>query len=94
MYLPLAGRRIRVSEVARLPMLGVDDVDGRVRTLFEAFLRERGNIPNLFRIAAHRPPIAETLFAHMRAVMGAGEVPVLLKELLSVRVSHINACRY
>jgi AhpD family alkylhydroperoxidase len=30
----------------------------------------------------------------MRAVMGPGEVPVLLKELLSVRVSQINQCEY
>jgi AhpD family alkylhydroperoxidase len=27
-------------------------------------------------------------------VMGPGDVPVLLKELLSVRVSHINLCDY
>jgi AhpD family alkylhydroperoxidase len=27
-------------------------------------------------------------------VMGQGEVPVLLKELLSTRVSHINLCDY
>jgi AhpD family alkylhydroperoxidase len=26
--------------------------------------------------------------------MGPGTVPVLLKELLSVRVSHINLCDY
>ena len=35
-----------------------------------------------------------TLFAHLRAVTGPGEVPVLLKELLTVRVSQLNACGY
>ena len=30
----------------------------------------------------------------MRAVMGPGAVPDLLKELISVRVSQINDCEY
>ena len=82
------------DQESRLPRLGSDDVDGRLRGIFDALMRERGNIPNLFRVVAHRAPIAETLFAHMRAVMGPGSVEVGLKELLAVRVSHINACEY
>lgn len=78
----------------RLPRLAPADVPDSTRALFERFLEARGVIPNLFRVAAHRPPIVDTLEAHMRAVMGPGEVPVLLKELLSVRVSHLNACEY
>ena len=84
----------RSPEEARLDRLGAEDVPGKVRAIFEAFLRERGNIPNLYRVAAHRPPIAEALFALQRAVMGQGETSMLLKELLSVRVSHLNACEY
>ncbi|MDQ6886284.1 MAG: carboxymuconolactone decarboxylase family protein [Gemmatimonadota bacterium] len=79
---------------ARVPLLGPDDVTGSTRQLFEALLRERGNIPNLFRAAAHRPDIVETLFAHMRAVLGGGDVPALLKELLTLRVSELNGCEY
>ena len=51
-------------------------------------------MPNLYRVAAHAPRIASRLAALQAAVMGPGEVPVLLKELLSVRVSHINLCDY
>lgn len=79
---------------ARLPRLVPDDVDGQVREVFDAFVRERGKVPNLFRVAAHHPAITTTLRAHMGAVMGPGTVPVLLKELLSVRVSRINNCEY
>ena len=78
----------------RLPRLTAADVPESTRELFERFRKARGNVPNLFRVAAHRPAIAETLEAHMRAVMGPGEVPVLLKELISVRVSHMNLCDY
>lgn len=75
-----ADEAMRESEVLRSP--------------FQRFIDERGKVPNLFRIAAHRPQIARTWAEHMRAVMGPGEVPVLLKELLSVRVSQINECEY
>jgi alkylhydroperoxidase family enzyme len=51
-------------------------------------------VPNLFRVAAHRPGITRTLAEHMRAVMEEGDVSRLLKELLSVRVSQINNCEY
>lgn len=68
--------------------------DVALRESFQRFIDERGKVPNLFRVAAHRPQIARTLAEHMRAVMGAGDVPVLLKELLSVRVSQINGCEY
>ena len=82
------------EESGRLPRLGPDDVSGGMREVFARFMRERGRIPNLFRVAAHRPAIAETLAAHMSAVMGPGTVDVRLKELLSIRVSHINGCEY
>jgi len=65
-----------------------------LRDTFQKFITERGKVPNLFRVAAHRPEIARTWAEHQRAVMGPGEVPVLLKELLSVRVSQINDCEY
>jgi alkylhydroperoxidase family enzyme len=78
----------------RLPRLGPDEASGGMREVFARFMRERGRIPNLFRVAAHRPEIGETLAAHMSAVMGPGTVDVRLKELLSIRVSHINGCEY
>lgn len=82
------------SESPRVPLPELDDATPEVRQLFDAFMRERGNVPNLFRAASLRPPIVLTLFAHLRAVTGPGEVPVLLKELLTVRVSQLNACAY
>jgi uncharacterized peroxidase-related enzyme len=74
--------------------LNAEDVPPAIRALFESFRRTRGNIPNLFRAVASRPPIVETLFAHLQAVMGPGTVDSLLKELLAVRVSQVNGCGY
>jgi len=78
----------------RVPLPPLEDAEPEVQRLFDAFMRERGNVPNLFRAASLRPPIVLTLFAHLRAVTGPGEVPVLLKELLTVRVSQLNSCAY
>ncbi len=65
-----------------------------VQPIFEQYLRERGNIPNMFRTVALRPQQLQTMIAHFRSVMNEGTVPTLLKELLWVRVSHLNRCRY
>ncbi len=80
---------------SRVERLTPERVDERARPALDAIGKERGGVvPNLFRVAAHRPEIVETLYAHMKAVMGKGTVPQLLKELLSVRVSQINGCVY
>ena len=67
---------------------------GRCRIREDSSRPERGKVPNLFRVAAHCPEIARTWSEHQRAVMGPGHVPVVLKELISVRVSQLNDCEY
>ena len=83
-----------MSDEPRLPRIAVESAPEDVRPTFDAFVRERGKVPNLFRVAAHAPRMAARLAALNAEVMGQGEVPVLLKELLSTRVSHINICDY
>ncbi len=78
----------------RLPKLSPEQVDGEAREIFERFLQERGNVPNMFRTVAHRPEILKTMTAHFRAVMNTGTVEKKLKELVAVRVSYINLCEY
>jgi len=65
-----------------------------VQPIFDAYLKERGNIPNMFRTVALRPNHLQTMIAHFRTVMTEGTVSPLLKELLWVRISHLNRCRY
>lgn len=57
-------------------------------------MKERGNVPNMFRTVAHRPEYLRTMIAHFRTVMNTGTVPAKLKELVTVRVSQINQCDY
>lgn len=83
-----------MSDEPRLPRIDPAIAPEAVRPTFDTFMRERGKVPNLYRVAAHSPQIAARLAELQGVVMGPGEVPVLLKELLSTRVSHINLCHY
>jgi len=78
----------------RIPPVKLEDAPAEARPIFDAFMKERGNIPNMFRTAALRPKHMETMNAHFRVVMNEGEVSKVLKELLSIRVSSLNKCRY
>jgi hypothetical protein len=71
-----------------------DEVTPEVKAIFERFLKERGNIPNMFRTAGIRSKHLTTMIAHFSTVMNEGDVPTVLKELLSVRVSALSPCRY
>ena len=83
-----------MSDEPRLPRIDPAAAPDAVRPTFDAFVKARGKVPNLYRVAAHSPTIAARLAALQDAVMGPGDVPILLKELLSTRVSHINLCEY
>lgn len=70
------------------------EVEPRLQRIFEKFYAERGNVPNLFRVMGRRPELLTSFNAHFGAVLGEGTVEIRLKELLAVRVSQINECRY
>jgi len=78
----------------RITRLDKSSVDEKTGEIFETYLKERGNVPNMFRTVAHRPEFLRTMIAHFRTVMNTGTVPTKMKELLTVRVSQINHCEY
>ena len=80
--------------IRRIAPLTPDQAAPEVRPIFEAYLRERGNIPNMFRTVAHRPEILRSMIDHFGVISANGALPARLKELLFVRVSQINRCEY
>lgn len=78
----------------RLDPLPLKTEDANVRAVFDDFMRERGNVPNLFRTYARRLEMMTTSFEHFRKVMYTGSVSVDEKEIAAVRTSQINGCRY
>ena len=80
--------------MARLSKLSKDQVGGDVRDLYSRVGEQRGNVPNMFRIYAHRPEILKTMVAHMNAITNTGTVPAKTKEFVATLVSRINRCEY
>ncbi len=78
----------------RISRLGRKDVGEQVGAIYDRYMRQRGNVPNMFRTVAHRPEILATMIAHMEAVLNTGTLPTSLKELVIVRTSQLNNCEY
>lgn len=80
--------------MSRISRLQRDEVSGAALGIYDRVLRDRGNVPNMFRTMAHRPEIFETVIAHLDAVMKTGTLPAALKELVIVRTSQMNRTPY
>ena len=80
--------------MARIPALEPAQAEPSLKELFADFIRERGAVPNMFRTLAHDPRILQTWFDMFRATLAEGAVTTRVKEMVAVRVSHLNQSRY
>ncbi len=80
--------------MARVSALEPEKADPSLKDLFADFIKERGAVPNMFRTLAHDPKILQTWFDAFRATLREGEVTTRVKEMVAVRVSHLNQSRY
>ena len=80
--------------MARIAPLHPDDAPEEARVVLEDFFKARGSVPNMFRVLARRPAMLKTATDHMAAIFTGSAVDPKLLELVSVRVSLLNDCRY
>ncbi|KAB3531635.1 hypothetical protein F8154_12640 [Alkaliphilus pronyensis] len=80
--------------MAKIKALEVNEVDDKAKRIFDEFMEQRGNIPNMFRTLAYRPQLLETAYDHFKAILFTGTVDIKLKEMLAVKVSVMNECQY
>ena len=80
--------------MSRISRLDRSEVSPELATLFDKAFAQRGNVPNMFRVMAHRPEIFATIQAHFGAVLNTGTVSTKLKELIIVRTSQLNETPY
>ena len=81
--------------MSRISPLHPDDAPAEARAILEGFFKARNSVPNMFRTYARRPAAMKTAADHMNALWSAETTAdPKLKELLSVRVSILNDCRY
>ena len=72
----------------RISRLTRNEVSEGAAVIYDRVLRDRGNVPNMFRTMAHRPQIFETIIAHMDAVLKTGTLSTALKELVIATELH------
>jgi uncharacterized peroxidase-related enzyme len=80
--------------MSRISRLDRSEVTSDMAALYDKAFAQRGNVPNMFRVMAHRPEIFATMQAHFGAVLNTGTVSTRLKELIIVRTSQINVTPY
>ena len=66
--------------MSRIPRLDRSEVTPEMAALYDKAFAQRGNVPNMFLVMAHRPEILATLQAHFGAVLSTGTVSTRLKE--------------
>jgi len=80
--------------MSRISRLDRSEVTPEMAALYDKAFVQRGNVPNMFRVMAHRPEIFATMQAHFGAVLNTGTVSTRLKELIIVRTSQVNVTPY
>jgi uncharacterized peroxidase-related enzyme len=80
--------------MSRISRLDRSEATPETVALYDKIFALRGNVPNMFRVMAHRPEIFATMQAHFSAVLTTGTVPTKLKELIIVRTSQVNVTPY
>ena len=80
--------------MSRISRVDRSAVSPELAAMFDKIFAQRGNVPNMFRVMAHRPEIFATMQAHFAAVLDTGTVSKKLKELIIVRTSQVNETPY
>ncbi len=78
----------------RLPLLERHEVAPEIAATYDALLQQRGAVPNMFKVLAHTPALAQGIAAFLKPLLGDGALPGWYKELVATRVSLLHNCEY
>jgi AhpD family alkylhydroperoxidase len=78
----------------RIPMLERDQVPPELGGLYDALLRQRGVVPNMFKTVANTPPLALAFAALLKPLLTDGALPGWYKELVATRMSVLQGSLY
>jgi AhpD family alkylhydroperoxidase len=76
-----------MANASRIPLLERDAVAPETERLYDALLARRGVVPNMFKVLAYTPGIAEGVAGFLGALLGDGALTGWYKELVAVRVA-------
>ena len=78
----------------RIPMLEREQVSPEMQAVYDALLKQRGLVPNMFKTLAHTPSLALGIAGLLKALLSDGALPGWYKELIATRLSVLQNSRY
>jgi AhpD family alkylhydroperoxidase len=83
-----------MDDASRVRLLERDAAPPAAQKIYDALLAARGVVPNMFKVLAHRPEIAEGVAGFLKPLLSEGALPGSYKELIAVRVSQHHGSAY
>jgi uncharacterized peroxidase-related enzyme len=78
----------------RIPLLERDQVSPEIAAIYDALLKQRGVIPNMFKTIAHSPALAQAIAGFLKSLLSDGALPGWYKELVATRLSVLLNSQY
>ena len=78
----------------RIPLLERDQVSPDIAAIYDALLRQRGVVPNMFKTIAHTPALAQGIAGFLKSLLSDGALPGWYKELVATRLSVLLNSQY
>ncbi len=75
-------------------MLGRDQVPPEIGALYDALLKQRGVVPNMFKTVANTPALALGFAGFLKSLLSDGALPGWYKELVAMRMSALLGSGY
>src|SRR6266481_944104 len=83
-----------MSVTPRIPLLERESAAPDAQKIYDALLAARGVVPNMLRVLAYRPEIAQGVAGFLKPLLSDGALYGFYKELIAVRVSHLHNSVY
>ena len=83
-----------VEEKNRIPLLERDQAAPEVAALYDALLKQRGVVPNMFKTVANVPALAVAFAGLLKPLLSDGALPGAYKELVATRMSVLLKSNY
>ena len=84
----------REASAPRIPLLERDEVSPEIAGIYDALLKQRGVVPNMFKVLAHTPPLAMGMAGFLRSLLSDSALPGWYKELVATRISLLQDSAY
>jgi len=78
----------------RILLLEREQVAPEVAAVYDALLKQRGVVPNMFKTLAHAPALALGMAGFLKALLGDSALRGWYKELVAIRISVLNNSAY